>query len=58
MNEILLKNLDECSSPERVLVGALAKCIRDLYAKYSDIVKYGVRIDSDLLDYPVEVPYR
>lgn len=58
VTEIALKNLDECESPESVLAGALAKCIREVYAKHHDVVKFGVKIDSALLDYPVEVPFR
>jgi len=41
-----------------VLVGAIAKCIRGAYSKHPDIVKYGVKVESALLDYPIEVPFR
>ncbi|KAH7709673.1 hypothetical protein AAVH_23057 [Aphelenchoides avenae] len=58
VTEVALKNLDQCESPEHVLVGTIAKCIRDAYAKHPDIVKYGVKIESALLDYPIEVPFR
>ncbi|KAH7709254.1 DNA polymerase [Aphelenchoides avenae] len=58
VTEVALKNLDQCESPEHVLVGAIAKCIRDAYAKHPNIVKYGVKIESALLDYPIEVPFR
>lgn len=58
MTSIALKNMDQCESPEELVVGAFARCIRDAYAKYDDIVKYGVTVDSKHLDYPIEVPYR
>lgn len=58
MTDVVLKNLGECASPEHVLVSAIAKCIRDAYQNRPDIVKYGVKIESSNLDYPIEVPFR
>ncbi|KAH7704410.1 hypothetical protein AAVH_28408, partial [Aphelenchoides avenae] len=58
VTSVALRNLDQCESPEELLAGAFARCIRDVYAKYDDVVKYGVTVDSPHLDYPIEVPYR
>lgn len=58
VTSLALKNLDQCESPEEVLVGAFARCIREAYAKHPDITKFGVTIDSTQLDYPIDVPYR
>lgn len=58
VTDLALKNLHECESPELVLVSAIAKCIRDAYKKHPGIVKYGVKIESNNLDYPLDVPYR
>lgn len=53
-----LKNLDQCESPEELLVGTFARCIREAYLKYPGMTKFGVTIESTQLDYPIDVPYR
>lgn len=55
---IMLQNMHECSNPERVLMVAFAMSIREAYAQCPNIYKYGVKIENDNLEYPIEVVFR
>ena len=54
----MLQNLHECASPEGVLMSAFATCIRDAYRECPNIYKFGVKIDNDNLNFPIELPFR